>query len=123
MDIRKRPEERAEKYGDVLDPVVTEYKTNYLCYMNVLRTVSHIGTIFTCNNYSHAIDAVAHINSCQAVLLLTEWLWEKIHYHSAGYVQTQHREILMCVCEDIPLQFLQKLWFIRNHRPNMSLDI
>lgn len=27
MDIRKRPEERAEKYGDVLDPVVTEHKT------------------------------------------------------------------------------------------------
>lgn len=78
MDIRKRPEERAEKYGDVLDPVATEYKINHLCCMNVLRTVSHIDSIFTCNSYSHAIDVVAHTSSFQAVLLLTEWSWEEI---------------------------------------------
>lgn len=94
--------------------------------MNVLRAISHVGTTFMCSNYSHAIGAVAHTSSFRAALLLTEWWWGEIYYHSAGCVQTQRHEIRMCVCEEIPLRFLQKLWFVRNRRPNMAfvfLDI
>jgi len=67
-----RLEERAEKYRVVLGPLGTEYKVSYLCCMNVLRTASNTCRTFTCNNYNHAIDAVANAYSFQAVLLLTE---------------------------------------------------
>lgn len=126
MDLRKRPEDTDKKHGGLLDQLVTEYKTNQLCHMNVLRTISHVGITFMCNNYSHALGAVAHTSSFQAALLLTERWWEEIYYRSVGCVQTQRHEIHMCLCEEIPLQFLQKLWFIRNPRPHMAfvfLDI
>lgn len=94
-----RLEERAEKYRVVLGPLGTEYKVSYLCCMNVLRTASNTCRTFTCNNYNHAIDAVANAYSFQAVLLLTE----KIYYHSTACAQAKYHEILMCVCEELLL--------------------